>query len=66
MAAKFNYLTKNYFVTYGSSFIVLGSSHHSKLLAAKYNVHLTLGIVKGKVNWSPQLQALSKRAYPVP
>jgi hypothetical protein len=31
---------------------VLSSSHHSKLLAAKYNVHLTLGLVKGNVNCS--------------
>jgi hypothetical protein len=63
LATKFDYLTKNYFVTYGSSFIVLSSSHHSKLLAAKYIVQLTLQLVKDKVNCSYRHLVINEKTY---
>jgi hypothetical protein len=49
-SVKMNYLTENYFITYCSSFSVLNSPHHSKLLAETHNVHIILGFVTGKSN----------------
>jgi hypothetical protein len=43
---------------------VLSSSHHSKLLAAKYNVHLTLELVKGKVNCSYRHLVIKEKKNP--